>query len=42
MNITKQKLTHRYGKPTTGYYGGKGSGERQDRFIRLRDINYCV
>ena len=31
MNITKQKLTHRYVEQTSGYQWGEGNGEGQDR-----------
>ena len=42
MNITKQKQTHRYREPTSGYQWEEGGGEGQDRDKGLRDTNYYV
>ena len=40
--MAKQKQTHRYRKPTSGYQWGDGSGEGQERGLGLRDTNYCI
>ena len=40
--MAKQKQTHRYRKPTSGYQWRDGSREGQERGIGLRDTNYCI
>ena len=42
MYITKQKQTHKYREQTSGYQGGEGRGNEQDRGMGLRDMKYNV
>ena len=42
MCIAKQKMTHRYGKQTSGYQWGERRGRGQDWDMRLKDTNHYV